>query len=693
MSHPHKLYRPTVSDLISLELPLNTSVSPDGSKVAYTVQTADWSTNVYQTFLYVYEVERDRSTKLTQTGNVITAIWLENGSLAVLRVTPEVPLGPQVWVYEDLEGEGVQVTNHRTGVRSFKPFAGGIVYHANDPEKDNKRTRREEHGSFIHFEQEESASTLYFTNIEKKEDNETQLKLEPVIELSRIIDKPLRILSFVCSPLGDAIYLNCQSRDDEIYKFDTSYYRIQVNPNQTLENYLENDGAIDYSGIGKLTPMGLPKGASIVGISPDGEKLLIQHKERDTKIYTQFDQWILDLTQVEDMLEDEALASQMKNITRNIDRETRSFVKWVDEGIFLSYVEGTTLRIVRLSESGDYRVLDFKGRHPLLNFDISKNGYITIIGTSETTIPEIFVSTKPISSPGWELKRVTFFWEKVEDWDYGSVETIRWKSKDGVKIEGILRKPLDFDPSKKYPLLFRLRGGPKSYSSTFLLESDDRRLYPSIQFVHKDILVVKVNHRGSYGYGQEFMDLQRNNLGNGELWDLEGAIDYLDSQGFIDTERVGCMGWSYGGYISAFAGICSTRFRAVSVGAGCTNNYNYYVTREYPQDIAQYHSGSPFNNPEDYLKSAPISGIKQAKTPTLIQHGARDQAVVLYNATELYRGLRDMNVPVELFIYPEMGHMISKPREMKTAMLQNLAWFNHHLLDEKLEFPGSKQKL
>jgi len=74
----------------------------------------------------------------------------------------------------------------------------------------------------------------------------------------------------------------------------------------------------------------------------------------------------------------------------------------------------------------------------------------------------------------------------------------------------------------------------------------------------------------------------------------------------------------------------------------------------------------------------------------LIQHGARDQSVTLYNATELYRGLKDMNIPVELFIYPEMGHMISKPREMKTTMLQNLAWFNHYLLGEKMEFPGSK---
>ena len=141
MSQPSILYKPTVSDLISLELPLNTSLSPDGTMVAYTVQTADWGTNVYQSCCYVYEVDRDRIVQLTQTGNVIQTRWIDNESLAVLRIDPKLSLGPQVWVYDNLDGDGVRLTNHRTSVRSFKPFAGGIVYLANDPEKDKKRTR------------------------------------------------------------------------------------------------------------------------------------------------------------------------------------------------------------------------------------------------------------------------------------------------------------------------------------------------------------------------------------------------------------------------------------------------------------------------------------------------------------------------------------------------------------------------
>lgn len=110
------------------------------------------------------------------------------------------------------------------------------------------------------------------------------------------------------------------------------------------------------------------------------------------------------------------------------------------------------------------------------------------------------------------------------------------------------------------------------------------------------------------------------------------------------------------------------------------------VGNDIPHFTTHYLSGTPFKNRELYIKTAPMSKIQQAKTPTLIQHGAKDQRVPLISATELYRGLKDMNVPVELFVYPEMAHPITKPRENRTVMQQNLAWFSHYLLGKKLDF-------
>ena len=145
------------------------------------------------------------------------------------------------------------------------------------------------------------------------------------------------------------------------------------------------------------------------------------------------------------------------------------------------------------------------------------------------------------------------------------------------------------------------------------------------------------------------------------------------------------MGWSQGGYISAYVGLHSKKFAAVSVGAGISDWYTYHISNDIPDFTTDYLSGSPFRNRDLYDKTAPISNIAQAETPMLIQHGSDDQRVPLSNAMELYRGLKEMGVPVELFVYPGFGHPITKPRENHAVMYQNLAWFSHYLLGEDLQ--------
>jgi dipeptidyl aminopeptidase/acylaminoacyl peptidase len=267
----------------------------------------------------------------------------------------------------------------------------------------------------------------------------------------------------------------------------------------------------------------------------------------------------------------------------------------------------------------------------------------------------------------------------------GTLENIRWQSKDGTSIEGVLRKPKDFDPRRRYPLAFVVHGGPRWHSSSMLLFGEDLGYYPVAQLVDRGILVLKPNYRGSLGYGEAFTKLNVDNLGVGDLWDLESAIDHLVERGWVDPERVGCMGWSQGGYISAFAGLRSQRFKAVSVGAGISDWYTYHISNDIPDFTIDYLSGSPFRERARYLEASPMTGIASAKTPTLIQHGADDRRVPLSNASELYRGLKAMGVPVELFVYPGMGHAIAKPRESHAVLHQNLAWFAHHLLGDELK--------
>ena len=205
-------------------------------------------------------------------------------------------------------------------------------------------------------------------------------------------------------------------------------------------------------------------------------------------------------------------------------------------------------------------------------------------------------------------------------------------------IEGVLHKPVGFQSGRKYPLLVVIHGGPTGVSRPTPFSSTS--IYPIDLWVAKGALVLEPNYRGSAGYGEQFRALNVRNLGVGDAWDVLSGVDYLIAQGMADPDRVGTMGWSQGGYISAFLTTHdSARFKAVSVGAGISDWMTYYVNTDIHPFTRQYLKATPWEDPEIYAKTSPITYIKGAKAPTLIQHGATDQRVPLPNAYELYQGL------------------------------------------------------
>ena len=210
-------------------------------------------------------------------------------------------------------------------------------------------------------------------------------------------------------------------------------------------------------------------------------------------------------------------------------------------------------------------------------------------------------------------------------------------------------------------------------------------VYPVLQWLDKGCVVLRPNYRGSAGYGEAFRSLNVRNLGIGDMWDVMSGIDFLDSKGIIDRSRMGSMGWSQGGYISAFLTTNTDQFKAISVGAGISNWTTYYVNTDIHPFTRQYLKATPWNDPGIYSRTSPITNINRAKTPTLIQHGELDKRVPIANAYELLQGLRDKGVPAELVVYKGFGHGINKPRERLAATLHNWNWFNKYIWNEKSE--------
>jgi len=421
----------------------------------------------------------------------------------------------------------------------------------------------------------------------------------------------------------------------------------------------------------------------VAAVSPDGAKLLISYKERDQMFYTREDTWIANAQAVAGARSPKAALQAMTNLTARFDRELIN-VYWTKAGIFGDYIDGTRIHVAQISVKGKVTPLEL-GVFAEGGLHVSDSGHMALTGANATSFGEVYLAEPPQKQRPQRLRKLTDFGAQIKGWELGSVETIRWQSRDGTEIEGVLRKPANFNPKKKYPLVFVVHGGPTWYSSDYLLSFEDLHYYPSLQFSLKDVLVLKPNYRGSIGRGQAFLELNVNNLGVGDLWDIESAVDHLVNLGWADPQKVGCMGWSQGGYISAFAGLHSDKFKAVSVGAGISDWYTYHISNDIPDFTRDYLSGSPFRDRTLYEKTSPIRNLANAKTPMLIQHGSDDQRVPLSNATELYRGLKEMKVPVELFIFPGMQHPITKPRENHAVMHQNLNWFSHYLLGEELK--------
>jgi dipeptidyl aminopeptidase/acylaminoacyl peptidase len=285
------------------------------------------------------------------------------------------------------------------------------------------------------------------------------------------------------------------------------------------------------------------------------------------------------------------------------------------------------------------------------------------------------------SRSGFAARKLTDMTSQLSRFRIGRREVVQWKSQDGTTIEGVLVRPADFDATRKYPLLVVIHGGPTGIDRPVLI---DNRYYPVDAWVGRGAMVLKVNYRGSAGYGEKFRQLNVRNLGVGDAWDVVSGIDHLVAQGWVDPSRVGCMGWSQGGYISAFLTTSTTKCAAVSVGAGISNWATYYYNTDITPFTIQYLGKDPAADPAIYQKTSPMTHILKAKTPTLIQHGENDRRVPIPNAYELRQGLEDRGVPVSMVVYKGFGHGISKPKAMRAVMRHNLEWFNHYLWKDPL---------
>jgi dipeptidyl aminopeptidase/acylaminoacyl peptidase len=250
---------------------------------------------------------------------------------------------------------------------------------------------------------------------------------------------------------------------------------------------------------------------------------------------------------------------------------------------------------------------------------------------------------------------------------------VKWRSPDGLDVEGVLWLPFASDPKKPVPLLVELHGGPTGVA---LDSFPAPRTYPTQVFLQHGIAVFAPNFRGSSNYGAPFRLKNALSQGVGDYADVMSGIDHLIKEGIADPDRLGVMGWSYGGYLTGSVITQTNRFRAASVGAPSVDWITYYGQFDGSKEVLwTYFGGTPWEVPQNYIRHSSRGGLKNIRTPSLLQVGERD---INHNA-EIYQALTDHKIPVEYVVYPREGHGITEPAHQRDLMERNLRWFTRWL--------------
>src|SRR5262245_22191591 len=652
---------PTVDQILSLKRVGSPAISPDGRRVAYTVRETNWDDDAYETEIWLADASGGPPRQLTNAKKSSRApAWSPDGSR--LAFVSDRTDKNQIYVINPSAGEADAVTSVEEGVNSFEwaPDGKRIAYTATEPKSAALKDREKKYGEFKVVEQDYRMSQLFVVDLGTK-------------KTQTLASGAFSVGSFEWSPDGTRI------------AFD---HRVNPSPGFSGSADISIATVADRS-IRKLVTQEGPDTHPVW--APDGSRIAFETAMANP-----------DYFYANGRIATIPSDGGVPTVLTDAFDEDATIVAWRRNGLFFAASQKTHSYLYRIDPETKAMAKVVPADTAVgSSFSLSVDGSkVAFLVSNAQSMANVQVASTSAVSPNYSATSgftqpatLTDMNAQTTNWTTSTLEVVSWKSQDGATIEGVLHKPVDFNPSRTYPLLVVIHGGPTGVSRAIPFTSS---IYPIDVWVPRGILVLEPNYRGSAGYGEKFRSLNLRNLGVGDAWDVISGIDSLIAKGMVDPAKVGTMGWSQGGYISAFLTTHdAARFKAVSVGAGISDWMTYYVNTDIHPFTRQYLKATPWDDPEIYAKTSPITYIKQAKTPTLIQHGAADERVPLPNAFELYQGLQDNNVPTKLIVYQGfggIGHGPTKPKSHRATMEHNIEWFDQYLFQGTAKPSTEKQQ-
>jgi len=629
---------PTIDQLVELRRVVSVALSPDGSQAAYVVREANWEENAFETEIWLADAAGGAPRRLTNAKKSSDApAFSPDGKR--LAFASDRSDKRQIYLIDPRGGEAEVLTSAEDGVQGFAWSKDGsaIAYLAQDPKSEALKEREKKDGEYEVVGQDRRMSHLHVIDVASK-------------KARRLTEGAFHVSSFDWSPDGREIVFEhgVSPEPGDGGSTDLSIVEVQ-------------DGKVRVL-VTQAGPDSNPR------FSPDGTQVAFESAmARERFYYT--NGYVAVVPRA---------GGAPTNLTQSFDEDV-ALAGWGPNGIWLAAGQKTEAGLFRLDPATKTVTrVPLESTPVAFGFSFDRGfDKVAYVGSGPSAYPEACLA----ATRGGAVARLSTLSEQLRDFTLGTSEVVSWKSQDGTPIEGVLRKPAGWKPGRS-PLLVLVHGGPTGTSRPTLVGGT--YVYPVEPFLAKGALILDPNYRGSAGYGEAFRSRNVRNLGVGDAWDVLTGIDQLVKQGLVDPARVGVMGWSQGGYISAFLATHDAgHFRAVSVGAGISNWVTYYVNTDIHPFTRQYLAATPWDDMEVYRKTSPITYIKNARVPVLIQHGDGDKRVPLPNAYELYQGLVDQGVKAKLVVFKGFGHGLNKPKAVRAALEQNLEWFSELVLDVK----------
>ena len=454
----------------------------------------------------------------------------------------------------------------------------------------------------------------------------------------------------VWTPDGETLLLSANRHDDHrLDPLNSEVYAVDV----------------ESGDVTALTDRQGPDGS--VAISPDGE----------TIAYTGFDdrEQGYQVTKLYAMNRD---GSNRRLLTEGFDRDVQNPTFGPNgEAIFFQYDDEGSTKIGRITLDGDRSVVaegvggTSIGRpYTSGSFSLSETGRVAF--THATTQRPADVA---VAAPGAEAQVLTSLNDDLfGQTPLGEVEAFTYTSShDGRTIEGWIVKPPNFDPSKDYPLILEIHGGPfAAYGPVF---STEVQLYAAAGYV-----VLYTNPRGSTSYGQDFGNAIHHAYPSHDYDDLMSGVDAVVERGYVDEDRLYVTGGSGGGVLTAWIVGHTDRFRAAVSAKPVINWVSWALTADmYPYGVKYWFPGLPWNHMDHYMERSPISYVDEITTPTMLLTGTEDYRTPMSESEQFYQALKLQQVETALVRIPGASHGIAaRPSQLAAKVAHVLEWFERH---------------